>query len=270
MTDEALDAIEAALAKSKRYAAVDPGAVRRIATKALRSAGGDVADAVKRTKRGLHEIYGAYLPGSAPNYPGMLRRLEKAIAEGTEDAERGALAAAMAVHASTRERLPHLETFYGEIFDRIEAPSSIRDVACGLNPLAIRWMPLAGQVTYFASDIDARQIEFLDAALTALRVEHRAEVLDLMTAPLDDPVDLTLLLKTVPCMERQESGAGWALIDRVNSPTVVVTFPTKSLGQRSKGMFQTYTAAFEEHARGRPWTYDRLEIPNELIYLVRK
>jgi 16S rRNA (guanine(1405)-N(7))-methyltransferase len=267
VTDEQLDAIEAALAKSKRYAAVDPGAVRRMAAKALRSSGGDLTDAVKRTKRGLHEIYGAYLPGSAPNYRGMLRRLEQAAADGDE---RRALESAMAVHASTRERLPHLDEFYGAIFERIDQPSSIRDLACGLNPLAVRWMPLAGEVTYHASDIDARQIEFLDAALTTLGVEHRTEVLDLMTAPLSDPVDLTLLLKTVPCMERQEANAGWSLIERVNSPTVVVTFPTKSLGQRSKGMFQTYTAAFEEHVRGRPWTYDRLEIPNELIYLVRK
>lgn len=267
MADDRLDAIEAALTKSKRYAAVAPDTVRRIAERALKAAGGNVADAVKRTKRGLHEIHGAYLPGSAPNYPAMLRKLRTALADGDE---LSALESAMAVHASTRERLPHLSEFYAEIFARIEPPSSVRDVACGLNPLAVRWMPLTGPVTYHASDIDARQTEFLDEALTALDVDHRVEVLDLVDAPLSDPVDLTLLLKTVPCMERQRPGAGWDLIDRTNSPTVVVTFPTKSLGQRSKGMFQTYTSAFEKHVAERPWKCDRVEIPNELIYLVHK
>lgn len=263
-----LHEIEAALGKSKRYAAVAPETVRRVAGKALVSAGGDVADAIKRTKRGLHEVYGAYLPGSAPNFPALLRRLRAA----DEDTLSDALRSAMAVHASTRERLPHLETFYAEVFARVAPPSTVRDLACGLNPLAVPWMDLPPSATYIASDIDLRQARFLDEALTLLGTEHRCEVVDLVddTEHVREPADLTLLLKTVPCLERQRAGAGWDLIDAVNSPEVVVTFPTKSLGQRSKGMFQTHSAAFEARAAERPWTFDSFELPNELVYVVHK
>jgi 16S rRNA (guanine(1405)-N(7))-methyltransferase len=269
-SDDRLRAVEAELARSRRYGSVAPGTLRRAAHKGLAAANGDVADAVKRAKRSLHEIYGAYLPGNPPSYGTLLRRLRAAVDADDRDQTLAALRTAMAVHASTRERLPHLSAFYREIFSRVPPPTAIRDLACGLNPLAVPWMGLPASITYLASDIDIRQIGFVAEALTALGVPHRAEVLDLVDQPVCEPVDLTLLLKTVPCLERQRPGAGWALIGAVNSPFVVVTFPTRSLGQRSKGMFQTYSAAFEARARQEAWQVEQAEIPGELIYVVRK
>lgn len=266
--DDPVRTVAAALTKSKRYATVAPDVVLRLAERALVSSGGNVTEAVKRTKRGLHEIYGAYLPNSAPPYGGMLRRLRAAADEGDEEALREALRSAMSTHASTRERLPYLKDFYAQALAGL-APETVSDLACGLNPLATPWMDLPAGCTYVASDIDSRQMEFLDQALDLLGVPHRTRVHDLIEGP-GEPAELTLLLKTVPCMERQQSGAGWALLDAVRSPTLVVTFPTKSLGQRSKGMFQTYSTAFEEYAGDRAWRYERFEIPNELIYVITK
>jgi 16S rRNA (guanine(1405)-N(7))-methyltransferase len=269
-SEDKLCAIEKALLASRRYAAIAPVTIRRIAGKALLAANGDVPDAIKRTKRGLHEIYGAYLPGSTPNYQSMLRKLRAAIDGGGEQAVLDAITSAMAVHASTRERLPYLGRFYEQIFSRVPAPATIRDLACGFHPLAVTLMPLSSSVTYLASDIDTRLVEFIDEALTALGTAHRVEVADLIGQQVTERADLTLLLKAVPCLERQQAGAGWDLLDAVNSPTIVLTFPTKSLGQRSKGMFQTYSAAFENRLSDRSWQAERLEIPNELIYVVRK
>lgn len=268
--DEQLRKVEAAVATSRRYATLAPGTVRRVARRALVSAQGNVGEATKRTKRGLHEIYGAYLPGSEPNYPALLRELRAATASGESDAVRDALSSAMAVHASTRERLPYLGSFYEKIFSRVPAPATVRDLACGLNPLAVPWMGLSASTVYLASDIGGRLVEFVDQALTELRTPHEAGLADLVDQPPAGPADLTLLLKTVPSLERQRPGAGWDLIDAIDSPVIVVTFPTRSLGQRAKGMFQTHSAAFEAQAAERSWRFDRLEIPGELIYLVRK
>jgi 16S rRNA (guanine(1405)-N(7))-methyltransferase len=267
---EKLEAIENSLTKSRRYAAVSPDTVRRVARKALLATRGDVTEAVKRTKRGLHEIHGAYLPPGAPNYDALARQIRSAADSGDEDSIRAALRAAMAVHASTRERLPYLDTFYQEIFARVPVPATIRDLACGLNPLALPWMRATDSVTYLASDIDERMIDFVSQALSAFGVAHQAEILDLVDAPVTGYADLTLLLKTIPCLERQKTEAGWELIDAINSPTIVATFPTRSLGQRSKGMFQTYSSAFESHLSRSSWRAERLEIPNELVYVIRK
>jgi 16S rRNA (guanine(1405)-N(7))-methyltransferase len=268
--DDGVAQIRAALGKSRRYAAVAPVTVSRVARKALQAAQGDIPEAIKRTKRGLHEIYGAYLPSGQPDYQAQQRRLAAAAAGGGQQALRDALKAAMAAHASTRERLPYLEDFYQEVFRLVPAPATVADLACGLNPLAAPWMPLPPDVTYLASDIDVRLAGFVGSTLGLLGIRHQAEVADLIESPPARPADLTLLLKTIPCLERQQSGAGWALLDAVNSPALVVTFPTKSLGQRSKGMFQTYSAAFEAHVAGRSWQVEQAEIPNELIYVVRK
>ncbi|GLW05871.1 16S rRNA methyltransferase [Microtetraspora sp. NBRC 13810] len=266
-TDDAIQTVAAALTKSKRYATVAPDVVHRLAERALVSAGGNVTEGVKRTKRSLHEIYGAYLPGSAAQYGGMLRQLRAALDQG-EDAVTEALRSAMSAHASSRERLPYLTEFYAQALAGV-TPETVSDLACGLNPLAVRWMGLPAGCTYLASDIDARQMEFLDEALDLLGVPHRTRLHDLVDGP-GESAEVTLLLKTVPCMERQQSGAGWALLEKVRSPTLIVTFPTKSLGQRSKGMFQTYSTAFEEYAADRTWRYERFEIPNELVYVIRR
>ncbi|OLR89525.1 Rmt family 16S rRNA (guanine(1405)-N(7))-methyltransferase [Actinokineospora bangkokensis] len=267
MADEKLQAVERAVAGSKRYAVVSADTIRRTAARALVSSGGDVTDAVKRTKRALHEIYGAYLPGSAPNYDAVLRKLTAAVAEGDPDA---ALESAMKVHASTRERLPHLDEFYREVFRRVPEPATVRDVACGLNPLAVRRMGLPESTVYLASDIDTKQMAFLDRALGLLGVEHEARVLDLVATPVTGRADVTLLLKTIPCLERQQQGLGWSLLESLDSPVVVATFPTKSLGNRSKGMFQTHSAAMAEHSAGKPWRVDSFEIPNELVYVISR
>lgn len=265
-----VEAVISAVAKSKRYTVVAPQTIRRIARRALVSAQGNVPDAVKRTKRGLHEIYGAYLPGSAPNYRALLRKVQAAVDTGDEQQLRSVLESAMRVHASTRERLDQLSTFYHEVFRRVPAPKVVNDLACGFNPLAVPWMGLADGVTYVASDIDTGQAGFLDEVLTLLGVEHRVEVVDLVDEPPRVPADLTFLLKTVPCLERQRTGAGWELLDQVASPWLVVTFPTKSLGQKSKGMFRTHSTAFETYSARRPWHVDWFELSNELVYVVEK
>jgi 16S rRNA (guanine(1405)-N(7))-methyltransferase len=256
-----------AVRDSSRYASVAEETVRRLAQSALAAAHGNVNDAVKRTKRGLHEIFGAYLP-STPRYDKMLGLIKQAP---DQEALRDALSRTMSTHASTKERLPILTEFYTEIFGRLdEQPKVIADLACGMNPLAVHWMPVAEDVVYRASDIDTRLMAFLDEALTALGVQHEAGVRDLLLGPDETPADVTFLLKTVPCIETQQREHGWGLIDAINSPVVVVSFPTKSLGQRSKGMYRTYSTNFAKHAAEQPWQVEELEFGNELVYLVRK
>ena len=48
----------------------------------------------------------------------------------------------MGYHSSTRERLPILEQFYARALADIPPARVVLDLACGLNPLALAWMPL--------------------------------------------------------------------------------------------------------------------------------
>jgi hypothetical protein len=50
-----------------------------------------------------------------------------------------------------------------------------------------------------------------------------------------------------------------------------VSFPTKSLGNRRKGMCETYRATMGQLLKLRPaWEPHELEFPSELVYVVKK
>lgn len=276
--------VVAAIRTVPRHQGIAETTLRRLARTALVSAEGDVSDAVKRTKRGLHEVYGAYLPARPPKYHALVRQIRDAAASRDPEALRSALSRAMGQHASTRERLPRLAEFYGRLADELDLAERpglrLCDVACGFNPLAVPWMGLPERATYLASDIDGALVAFVDEVLQVLGLAHTAAVRDAVPEPetalsggaaADDVqgADVALLLKTVPCLERQETGAGWRAVDTAGAPTVVVTFPTRSLGQRAKGMYQTYSAAFARWAEQRPVDVTEYEVGNELVYIVR-
>jgi len=83
-------------------------------------------------------------------------------------------------------------------------------------------------------------------------------------------VDVALLLKMGPSLERQEPGATAWLLDRLNASSVVVSFAVKSLGGREKGMLDRYGRQFLELVRGRKWRAERLVFETELVFVVSR
>jgi 16S rRNA (guanine(1405)-N(7))-methyltransferase len=253
-------AIVEAIASSRRYRGVDGGVVRRIADEELRAAGGDVAEAVKRTKRHLHRVYGAYLPT-----PPRWSRLAAAIESAADP--RAALVAAMRQHASTRERVDHLERLYGGIFAHTGAVARVLDLACGLGPLAAPWMTLLPDAEYFASDIDADLVDFCAVCLRRLGVRGHALVADLHDPPAWPAVDLVLVLKTLPCLQIDDPGATERVLAALPARWIAVSFPTRSLGGRDKGMRATYGARFEAWLSARGARAEVFEAGPELVYV---
>ncbi|MCA9706371.1 MAG: hypothetical protein KDK70_11025 [Myxococcales bacterium] len=256
------DVVDAVLA-SRRYRSVHPATVRRLAAPHAVEAG-RAAEAIKRTKRALHQIFGAYLP-RPPRYERWLGALQAAD---DEDARRQVLRGAMAQHASTRERLEHLEAFHAVLTEHLGAPPrSVLDVACGLQPLASPWWLEPG-VQYHAWDIDLALVEFLGACLAALGLGSHAAAVDLLDVPAWPTADVALVLKTLPCLEQQRAGAGEALLAAIPAPRLVVSFPTRSLGGRSKGMRESYARGFEALLSRRGWAARSFEAGPELVYVV--
>ena len=257
------------VAASRRYRHVCPDTVRRLSRQALEIRPGDVAGAAKRTKRALHQAFGAYLP-VAPRYARLLGRLDRAIERDGVDCEpvRAFLRETMALHASTRERLPVLERFQSELSRRWGRPRRLLDVGCGLNPLALPWMGLPDDAVYAGVEIDRALVEFLRAVLDRLGAAHDLRVGDLL-APLDLPeADVALALKLLPTLEQQRAGAGAELLFSLPAPVVVASFPRRSLGGRGKGIDATYTRGFEQLLARRGARAERIELPGELVYVV--
>ncbi len=178
--------------------------------------------------------------------------------------------AIMRHHASTRERLPILESFYASTLASLGPVRSVLDLACGLNPLALPWMPLAPDASYYACDIYADMIAFLNGFFAQAGIRGQACVCDLAAGAPDEQADLALVLKALPPLDQQTKHAGRDLLRALNVRHILVSFPAHSLGGRGKGMAENYEQRFRALADAEGWSIERFVFPTELAFLVRK
>ncbi len=92
----------------------------------------------------------------------------------------------------------------------------------------------------------------------------------LQGVPPQQPVQVALLLKTIPCLEQVEKEIGLRLLAGIQAAHILVSFPAHSLGGRSKGMVHNYEAHFREMVSGQMWKIQRFEFPGELAFLIEK
>ena len=134
-------------------------------------------------------------------------------------------------------------SFTAQYLSELPQVNSVLDVACGLNPLAIPWMPLQPGAQYHACDIYTDMIRFIQAFTDLLPVKGVAKVCDVSAALPSQKVDLALVLKTIPCLEQIDKNAGQRLLDGLQAKYLLVSFPAKSLGGRNKGMLEIMKSA---------------------------
>jgi len=264
---ERLAELVASVKASSRYRQVSEALIREIGARELARRTG-FKEAVKATKNKLHQVGGAYLTDKY-DYNAWLSELTR-LAHG-EDRE-GFLAYLKTImnhHASTRERLPILEQFYQTILAELPPVRSVLDIACGLNPLALPWMPFAVPVEYRACDIYHDMVDFLNHFMALLPVQGQAEVRDVLQDCPTRAVDLALVLKTIPCLEQVDKTAGSRLLHTINARHIVVSFPVHSLGGRARGMQNHYATGFQA-LLDPAWSVKRLEFATELAFLITK
>ena len=79
---------------------------------------------------------------------------------------------------------------------------------------------------------------------------------------------MALLLKLLPLLERQRSGAALEAMGAVDAEYLVVSFPTRTLGGRGVGMAAHYGAWMAEHMPPNRRVADSFETGSELFYIL--
>jgi 16S rRNA (guanine(1405)-N(7))-methyltransferase len=255
-----------AVLSSKDYRFIAPELVQRLARQEA-AKGRSEKETVKAVKNKLHQVGGAYQPG-AMHYEAWLEELRQAAGRPAE--LRSVCRSIMQFHASTRERLPALEQFYPAVFAGLPPPRRVLDIACGLNPLALPWMDLPAETEYTAVDIYSDLINFLNGFFEIAGYRGHARLADVIESPPEIDVDLALVLKTIPCLEQIDRQAGKRLLEALTAQFLVVSFPARSLGGRSKGMVENYEAHFYELIQAKPWKARKIELASELVFVVEK
>jgi 16S rRNA (guanine(1405)-N(7))-methyltransferase len=268
-----LDAVTAAAREGAKYATLAADFVRAVAAREAPKHA-RFKEAVKATRNKLHQVAGAYLD-KPPDYPRWLAELEAAP---DLAARRAVCARLMAVHASTRERLPLLDRFYAELFAAAHAEVGpvrrVLDLACGFNPLAAPWMPLEPGAHYAAYDVYDDLADFLRRALPTLGAATvEAAAVDVTQRIPPGEADLALIVKAIPCLMQLDKDAGRRVLLAAGAQAraVAVTYPAVSLGGRQKGMREFYAAQFAALLDEVGWDArppQRLDFESELVFVV--
>lgn len=265
-TSTPLERIVASVCESAKYRHIEQSLVQSLAAREL-AAGARPKDAIKAVKNKLHQVAGAYQvePLRAASW------LEQARAAKEQGGDLRPLCRdLMARHASTRERLPILDDFYRQLFAGLPAPRSLLDLACGLNPLALPWMGLAPECVYWAYDIYADQVALIGGWFEVAGRAGEASTCDLLSGPPARAADVALLLKAIPCLQQMDRDIGRRLLDGINAPVLIVSYPVHSLGGRKQAMDRHYAAQFAELVDGRARRVDTFHFATELVYRIWK
>ena len=250
--------------RSSRYRDVDPSLLARLAEEELPRAR-NTDDAVKRVKRRLHQAVGAFRATMPPD--ALAAAWSGSLVAPTF---RAACADALRAHASTRERLPHLDAFYAGIWALTGVPRRLLDLGCGLNPLTLPWMGLAADATYSALDVDRRPLATVEAFLALVGQPHSIQTRDVVEAPPTEEADVALMLKLTTTLDRQDPEAAARLIDALRVRHAMVSFPKQTLGGRGRGMERTYRERLQRLVAEVPRVSAVAEasVPNELVFVL--
>jgi 16S rRNA (guanine(1405)-N(7))-methyltransferase len=261
-----LERLVAAVRKSAKYRHVCEDVVRGVGEREL-AKGRRLKEAIKATKKKLHQVGSAYLEGGM-NYADWLNDLK--AASGNSEDFRWTCVQTMRYHSSTKERLEVLDEFYATVLADLPPVRSVLDLACGLDPLAIPWMGLPDGATYYAYDIYEDMVDFLRAFMELTPVRGQALACDVLRSCPMPCVDLALVLKSFPCLEQIDKSAGAQLLDTIDARYLLVSFPVQSLGGRDKGMLANYEVHFRELIAGEGWSVERFTFTTELAFLICK
>ncbi|GIV65771.1 MAG: 16S rRNA methyltransferase [Chloroflexota bacterium] len=263
-----IDALIRAVQANPRYAAIDPGLIRGLIER-YQSSIHQPRELIKAVRNKLHQVGGAYLEKPI-DYANWGERLAILPHDLHHPRVKEFCRQMMALHASTRERLPILDRFYAETLTSLQPIHSILDLACGLNPLALPWMPVNPTSQIHVCDIYSDQINFLQQFFNHFGIHGQATLCDLSRSLPQQSVQVAFLLKSIPCLEQLDKTIATRLLHGIPADYWLVSFPAHSLGGRGKGMRQYYRQHFEELTHGWEMNVQSFEFPGELVFLLSR
>ncbi|HEY0604937.1 MAG TPA: hypothetical protein VGD58_18605 [Herpetosiphonaceae bacterium] len=224
-------------------------------------------DLVKAVRKKLHRIVAAYL--GDPDYAAATLELSRAADSGSADQLREACARLLEVHLSTRERLPIYDQFYAGIFEVTGRPSSLMDVACGLNPLSFPWMRLPATTRYYAYDINQQRVDLLNHAFVLQGLAPLARVQDVLVEPPCEQADVAFLFKEVHRLEARQRGSSLRLLEALPVRWIAVSLPAQSSGGHHD-LRDRHRQLMAGIVAGQPWASTELEFESELVFCIDK
>ncbi|MFZ3080023.1 MAG: hypothetical protein WA109_10065 [Bellilinea sp.] len=223
--------------------------------------------ALQAVREKLHNIVAPYL--GDPDYQAAAFMLDEAVRSHDENNIQAASLEILATHASTRERIPMLDSFYQRLWSVTGVPDSILDLACGLHPFGLPWMGLPLETQYHAYDLHTPRIELINHFFRLLGREPLAIVQDILVSPPKVQADVALFFKEAHRFEQRQKGCNRPFFEALNVRWLLVSLPAADLSGHHS-MIDRQRSLMDSILAGLNWPVQELLIGNELVFCIRK
>ena len=223
--------------------------------------------AEKSARKKIHNIVANYL--GHPDYSLARNKLTAAFTSNDPENVKTACIEILRTHVSTSERLAEIDTLYQKIFSVTGSPSSILDLACGLNPFTFPWMGLPPETLYYAYDIVRPRIDLINHFFTNQNMQPLAETRDIIVDPPTVTADIALILKEIHRFEQRRKDSSYQLYSSLQVKFLVVSLPAQSI--HSKHDFtRSYRALFFKTLHDCLWPVNEMIIGQEMFFIIDK
>ena len=223
--------------------------------------------ALQAVREKLHNIIAPYL--GDPDYQAAAFMLDEAVRSGDENNIQAASLKILATHASTRERIPMLQSFYQRLWAVTGVPGSIFDLACGLHPFGLPWMGLPLETQYHAYDLHTPRIELINHFFSLLGRVPLAIVQDVLVSPPQIQADVALFFKEAHRFEQRQKGCNRPFFEALNVRWLLVSLPAADLSGHHS-LLERQRSLMDSILAGLDWPVQEILIENELVFCVRK
>jgi 16S rRNA (guanine(1405)-N(7))-methyltransferase len=220
---------------------------------------------IKKIRAELREVYGVFIQDGYKKRFGLLEELKKRPSLEIHNK-------ILALHKSSKERLPYYLIIYKKIFAITGTPRKIIDFACGLNPLSYPYLECKPE--YLACDLAEKDLEFIQAYFDIMKIKGATQRIDLIKdhdklAYLSKDGDIAFLFKTLDSLETVQWNISEQILTQIKARFIVVSFATKSLGGK-KTIRKEKRGWFERLISKLKYGLESFEIPGEIFYILIK
>jgi 16S rRNA (guanine(1405)-N(7))-methyltransferase len=142
-----------------------------------------------------------------------------------------------------------------------------------MNALTYPWIveALGRKVKFTAIDVDSELADFQNKIFKNIGYGEQAMAVQgdiLVDKPIE--ADVAFMFKLLPLLEHQEKGSAKKVVNSIPSKIVVVSYPTKSISGKSKGMLDNYREFMNQLIVGESWGVEEVLLDGELLYIINK
>ncbi|MFH0870800.1 MAG: hypothetical protein V1866_07135 [archaeon] len=220
-------------------------------------------EVIKSIRAKLRRVYGVFILDDYKKRYALLEELKKNDSLEMHNK-------ILALHQSTKERLPYYSTVYPRIFQITGRPKKIVDLACGLNPISYPYLECS--VKYLACDLADEDLKFVDAYFKAKSIRGATLRVDLIkddVSEITKDSDICFLFKTLDTLEAAKRNISRELLKQIGSKFIAVSFATRSIGG-GKAIRKERRSWFEKILAKNHWSFEIFELPNEVFYIIKR